>query len=107
MHLSTRKQFKSCSVYASSVCQQESSSKVVVSMYQVFDSKEAVYKLWFLCIMCLSLRKQFKSCGIYTSCVCQLGRSLKVAVSMHRVFVNKEAAIVVSMHQVVINKEAV
>ena len=76
-------------------------------MYQAFDSKEAVYKLWFLCIMCLSLRQQFKSCGIYTSCVCQLGRSLKVAVSMHRVFVNKEAAIVVSIHQVVINKEAV
>ena len=87
MRLSTRKQFKSCSVYASSVCQQESSSKVVVSMYQAFDSKEAVYKLWFLCIMCLSLRKQFKSCGIYTSCVCQLGRSLKVAVSMHHAFV--------------------
>ena len=37
----TGKLFKSCGVNASCVCQQESSSKVVVSMHHVFCQQES------------------------------------------------------------------
>lgn len=62
--LSTRKQFKSCSVYPSYGYQQESILKVVVSMHHTVISKEAVWKFWCLCIVSLSPRKQFESCGV-------------------------------------------
>ena len=104
MCLSTRKQFKSCGVYASCVCQQGRSLKVtlsmhrvcqsgrnlkvVVSMHPVFINKGAVLKMWGLCIMRSSTRKEFKSCGLYASCCYQQRSGLKVVVSMHHVFVN-------------------
>ena len=42
MRLSTKKEFKSYGFYASCVCQQGSSLKVVVSMHHAFVNKEGV-----------------------------------------------------------------
>ena len=52
MFSSTRKQFKSCSVNASCLCQQKSCLNGINAS-------------------CLSARKQFKSCGVNASCVLQ------------------------------------
>ena len=89
--MSTRKEFKSCGVNTSCVCQQESCLQVVVSMPHMFVNEKAVYKLWYQCIMCLKTGKLFKSCGVNASCVCQQESSFTVVVSMHHVFVNKKA----------------
>ena len=49
------------------VCRQAGSLQVVhvVSMHYVFVNKEAVYKLWCQCIMCLLTMKQFNSCSYH------------------------------------------